>query len=75
MHSFLEEIFTKVNYFFNIFIANKIFKIIFTKKNHTRYYYIINIFIAYSKRALMLVKIVFFNFSIINIYNFSYLFL
>ena len=45
MHSFLEEIFTKVYNFFSI--GNKIFKIIFTKRNLTRYYYFINIFIAY----------------------------
>ena len=56
--------------FFSIFVSNKIFKIIFTKRNFIRYYYLINIY-----RFIILMKSVFFNFSIIKFYNFFYPFL
>ena len=56
--------------FFIIFVTNDIFKIFFTERNLIRYYYFINNYIVYRNRAFMLMKFVFFNFSIIKIYIF-----
>ena len=67
--------------FFSIFIANKTFKIIFTKRDLIRYYYFINIYIMYGNRAFILVKFVFFNlmvykcFTIFLNYSFSLFFI
>ena len=57
-------------FFLRIFTANKIFKIVFTKRDLIRYYYFTNIYIIYQNRSLILVKFVFVNFSILNLYNF-----
>ena len=45
------------------FVTNEIFKILFTERKLFRYYYFINICIAYRNRAFMLMKFVFFNLS------------
>ena len=61
--------------FFSIFIANKIVKILFTRRYLIRYYHFINIYIVYGNRVVILVKFVFFNFSIIKLYNFLSIFI
>ena len=65
IQALLEGIY-KIHNFFSIFVANKIFKILFTTKEPIRYYYFINTYIDYQKRAFILVK--FFSFSIIKLY-------
>ena len=55
--------------FVSIFVTTEIFKILFTERKLVRYYYFINIYIAYRNRAFMLVKFLSFNFSIIKLYN------
>ena len=55
--------------FFSIFIANKIFKFLYTKVNLIGYYCFINTYSVYENKLFMLVKIVLFNFSIIRLYN------
>ena len=74
MHSFLERIFIEV-YFFIIFVANEIYKILFTERKLIRQYYFINIYIAYRNRAFILMKFVFLNFSIVRLYNFFIFFI
>ena len=74
MHSFLERIFIEV-YFFIIFVANEIYKILFTERKLIRQYYFINIYIAYRNRAFIMMKFVFLNFSIIRLYNFFIFFI
>ena len=67
----------KVLILFSIFVTNAIFKIFFTKRNF-RYYYFINIYIVYWNKAFILVKVIFFKFSIINFivfYRFLYMIL
>ena len=61
--------------FFTISVANKIFKTFFTKRDLIRYYYLINIYIAYWNRAFMFGKFLFFYFSITEIYNFLSIFI
>ena len=56
--------------FFIISVTNEIFKILFTKRKLIRYYYFVNIYIVYQKRTFILMKFVFFNFSVIKFYNF-----
>ena len=53
--------------FLTIFVTNKIFKTLFTKENFIRYYYFINIYIAY--RTFYVGKICVFQFRITNVYN------
>ena len=55
------------SHFVSVFIANKIFKILFTKRDLIRYYYFVNICIVYRYRVFMLKKFVFFNFSTSNL--------
>ena len=58
--TFLKRIYICIKaYFFSIFIANKIFKILFTERDLIRYNYFIKIYIVYQNRAFMLVKFVF----------------
>ena len=64
MHSLFERMCIKIE-FFIIFVANEIDKIFFTEKKLIRYYYFIDIYIVYQNRNFMLMKFVFFNFSII----------
>ena len=60
--------------FFLIFVTNEKFKIFFTKRKIIRHYYFINIYIVYENRAFMLMKRIFFNFSVINFfYPFLYM--
>ena len=61
--------------FLIIFVNNEIFKILFTKIKFIKYYYFINIYIFYWNRAFILMKFLFFNFSVIKFYDFFYLFL
>ena len=53
-------------FFLIIIVNNEIFKIFFTKRKLIRYYYFINTYIFYQNRAFILMKFVFFNFSVIN---------
>ena len=55
--------------FFSILVANKLFKTLLAKTNFIRYYYFINIFIFYSNRSFVLVKLLFFHFNICKFYN------
>ena len=59
---------------FSIITANKIFKILFTKRDLIRYYCFTNIYIVYRNRTSILVKFIFFNFSIIKLF-YSFLFM
>ena len=72
--SFWKEYAYKSNCF-SFLIVNKIFKIHFTKANLVRCYYFVNIYIVYQNRAFKLVKFAYFNFSIIKICIFSYIFI
>ena len=54
-----------------IFVANEISKILFIKKKLIRYCNFINICIVYQNRASILMKLVFFNSSIIKLYDSS----
>ena len=56
-----------------IIVVNKIYKILFTKRKLIRYYYFINIYIIYQNRFFVSMKFVFYNFSIIKIFNFFYI--
>ena len=58
-----------------VFFIIEIFKVWFTKSKFIRYYYFINIYIIYWNRTFILMKFVFFNFSVITFYNFFYPFL
>ena len=53
-----------------IFVTSEIFKILFTKRKPVRCYYFIHVYILYQNRAFMLMKLVFFSFSIIKFYIF-----
>ena len=53
--------------FSGIFVTNEILKIFFTEANLIRCFYFINIYIVYQNRAIILVKLVFFYFSIIKL--------
>ena len=55
--------------FFRTFATNEIFEILFTKRKLIRYYYFTNIYIAFQNRAFILMKFVFFKFSVIRFYN------
>ena len=50
--------------FFSIFLANKIFKFFFIKRDPIRYYYFINIYIYYWNKFFMLIKFLILEFSI-----------
>ena len=65
-----EEKNAKRSNFFSIFVAKKIFKTLLPQKYFIKYYYIISIYIVYWNRALILVKFVFFDFSITKDYTF-----
>ena len=52
------------NFFGIIFVPNKIFKTFYTKRNHVRYYYFVNIYIKNQNRGFVWVKFLFFNFNI-----------
>ena len=54
-----------------IFVANEISKILFIKKKLIRYCNFINIYIVYQNKASISMKLVFFNSSIIKLYNSS----
>ena len=70
IYSFLGGVCIKA-YFFSTFVTYEIFKILFTKRKLISYYYFINIYIVYWNRAFMLMmKFIFFNFSIAKLYNF-----
>ena len=60
--------------FFSIYVTNKIFKSFFTKRDFIRYYYF-HIYIFYQNRVFMLIKFVFFDFSLTKIYNFLSIFI
>ena len=62
MHSFWGEIDTKV------FVANKVFKSSFTKRDLIRHNYFINIHI-FIEMGYMFIKFSFLDFSIIKFYN------
>ena len=62
-------------HFFRILVNNDIFKILFTKRKLMRYYYFINIYIAYRNRAFILINFEFFNFSVIKMYVFLSIFI
>ena len=66
IHLFLSE------YLLYIFVTNEIFKILFTQRKLYRSYYFIYIYIVYRNRTFILMKFVFFNFSVIKVYNFFY---
>ena len=55
--------------FFLIFVTNEKFKIFFTKRKIIRPYYFINIYIVYENRAFILMKHIFFNFSVKNFFQ------
>ena len=61
--------------FFIIFVTNITFRIFFTKRKLNRYCYFINIYNIDWNRTFILMKFVFFNFSLITFYNFFYPFL
>ena len=56
--------------FFNIFVANKIFKSLFTKRDLIIHNYCVDIYIFYGNRFFMLVKILFLDFNITKFDNF-----
>ena len=60
--------------FFVIFLTSEIFKIFHTKRKLIRYYYFIDIYIAYQNRTFVMMKFVFFNFSAIKFYIFVSIF-
>ena len=60
--------------FFSIYVTNKIFKSFFTKRDFIRYYYF-HIYIFYQNRIFILIKFVFFDFSLTKIYNFLSIFI
>ena len=55
IHSFLEALYITLgfNFFFIIFVANKIFNIFFTERNLASIYYFINIYIIYQNWAFV----------------------
>ena len=67
--------YTKRYNFFNIFIANKIFKILFTKRDLIGYYYFLNSFIVFKNMFFILMIFLFFNSSVIELYNILFVFI
>ena len=55
--------------FFNIFVANEIFKSIFTGIDLVRYYYFINMYIFIEIGSFILVKYLFFDFTTTKVCN------
>ena len=54
---------------FSIFVANKVFKCSFTKRNPIRHYNIINVYIFYWIRFFSLMKFLFLDFNITKFYD------
>ena len=69
MQSFLVEIQMKAYFFFSIFVANKVFKSFFTKRNLIGHYYFITVYIFYKNRSFMLKIFLFWDFNAIKFYN------
>ena len=65
--------YTKRFNFFIIFITDEIF--FFTEWNLIRYYFFMNIYIDYGNMAFILMKFVFFSFSVIKFYVMDLIFL
>ena len=72
--SFLGEMYIKVK-IFNIFVANEIFKSLFTKRDLIGYCHFINIYIFYWNRFFMLAKLLLFDFSMSKFYTFFHFYI